>query len=215
MKYGNPDLKLMKNRLQQYPCITKEEDTYDKLMMKYDFRCYGCKSTMVKMVDNDEERYICRWFTEWETIQAPTIQECLNCGGHGPGGYKCALCWTRDNPTVEGDKPMTVIASLKYYLKNRRVHLSNMHMNYAWYAYTRYIITLALEEKIWSMTLAECVSDPQPIRFGICIAGEDVNIYKQRDEKEGCRLRQEDTTEKKFQLQTGRRCRCCNNKLYW
>jgi hypothetical protein len=59
-KYGNPYLKYMKHRVQQFPCIDKEEDTYDKLMMKYDFRCYGCKSKMVKMVDDDEEWYICR-----------------------------------------------------------------------------------------------------------------------------------------------------------
>jgi hypothetical protein len=58
-EYGNPDLKFMKNRVQQYPRITKEEDTYNKIMMKYDFRCYGCKSKMVKMVDYDKERYIC------------------------------------------------------------------------------------------------------------------------------------------------------------
>jgi hypothetical protein len=58
-EYGNPDLKYIKNRVQQFLRITKEETTYDKLMMKYDFRCYGCKSKMVKMVDDDEERYIC------------------------------------------------------------------------------------------------------------------------------------------------------------
>jgi hypothetical protein len=40
-EYGKPDLKYMKNRDQQYPGITKEEDTYNKLMIKYDFRCYG------------------------------------------------------------------------------------------------------------------------------------------------------------------------------
>jgi hypothetical protein len=79
---------------------------------------------------------------------------------------------------VEGDKQTTVIAILKYYLENRRVHLSDSHMKYAWYAYTRYIITLALEEKIWSMTIAERGSDDQPIRFGICIAGENANIYE-------------------------------------
>jgi hypothetical protein len=60
-EYGNPDLKYMKHRLQQFPRVDKEEDTYDKLMMKYDFRCYGCKSNLVKMVDDDEERCICRW----------------------------------------------------------------------------------------------------------------------------------------------------------
>jgi hypothetical protein len=102
-EYGNPELKFMKNRVQQYPSITKEEDTYNKLMMKYDFRCYGFKSKMVKMVDDDEEQYICRWCTEWETIRSSIIQECLNCGGHGPGGYECAFCWTRGHPTVEGD----------------------------------------------------------------------------------------------------------------
>jgi hypothetical protein len=47
----------------------------------------------------------------------------------------------------------------------------------AWYAYTRYIITFALEEKIRSMTIAERASDDHPIRFGICITGEDPNIY--------------------------------------
>jgi hypothetical protein len=51
-----------------------------------------------------------------------------------------------------------------------------------------YIITLALEEKIWSMKIAECGSDDQPIRFGICIADENAKIYKQRYETEGCRL---------------------------
>jgi hypothetical protein len=54
-EYGNPDLKFMKNRVQQFPRIIKEEDAYDKLMMKYDFRCYGCKSKMVIMVDDDKE----------------------------------------------------------------------------------------------------------------------------------------------------------------
>jgi hypothetical protein len=49
-EYGNSDLNLMKNRVQQFPRITKEEDTDDKLMMKYDFGSYGCKSKMVKMV---------------------------------------------------------------------------------------------------------------------------------------------------------------------
>jgi hypothetical protein len=29
------------------------------------------------MVDGDEERYICRWCTEWETVEAPTLQDCL------------------------------------------------------------------------------------------------------------------------------------------
>jgi hypothetical protein len=43
-EYGNPDLKFMKHRVQQYPRVTQEEDTYNKIMMKYDFRCYGCKS---------------------------------------------------------------------------------------------------------------------------------------------------------------------------
>jgi hypothetical protein len=104
-------------------------------------------------------------------------------------------------------------ASLKHYLKNRRVHRSDSHMKYVWYACTGYIITLALEEKIWSMKIAERGSDDQPIRFGIGIAGENANIYKRRDETEVCRLRQEDTTEKKFPLQTGRRCRYCNNEL--
>jgi hypothetical protein len=32
-EYGNPDLKYMKNRVQQYLRITKEEDTFNKLMM--------------------------------------------------------------------------------------------------------------------------------------------------------------------------------------
>jgi hypothetical protein len=50
---------------------------------------------------------------------------------------------------------------------------------------------LTLEEKIWPMTIAERGSDDQLIRFGICIAGEDANIYEQRDETEGCWLRQE------------------------
>jgi hypothetical protein len=74
---------------------------------------------------------------------------------------------------------------------------------------------LELEEKIWSFTIAERGSDDLAIRFGICIAGENANIYEQRDETKGCRLRQEDTTEKQFPLQPGRRCRCCNNELYW
>jgi hypothetical protein len=108
-----------------------------------------------------------------------------------------------------------VIASLKYYLKNQLVHRFDSHMKYAWYADTRYIITLALEEKIWSMTIAEQGSDDQPIRFSICIAGANANIYERRDETEGCRLRQEETTEKQFPLQTRRRCRCCNYELYW
>jgi hypothetical protein len=117
---------------------------------------------------------------------------------------------------VEGDEPKTVIADLKYYLKNRLEHRNNSHMKYAWYAYTRYITMLALEEKIWSMTIAERGSDDQPIRFGICIVGENANIYERRDETDGgCRLRQEANTEKRFQLQTGRRCRCCNYELYW
>jgi hypothetical protein len=132
---------------------------------------------MVKMVDDDEERYICRLCTKWETICSPIIQECLNCRGHGPGGYECAFCWTRDHPMVEGGIPTTVIESLKYYLKNRRVHLNDSHMKYAWYAYTRYIITLALAEKIWSMTITERKSDDEPIRFGICIADANTNIY--------------------------------------
>jgi hypothetical protein len=117
-EYRNPDLKYMKHRVQQFLRVDKEEDAYDNLMMKYDFRCYGCKSKMVKMVDDNEERYICRWCTEWETIQSPTIQACLICGCHGPGGYECAFCWTRDHPMVEGDESKTVIAGLKYYLKN-------------------------------------------------------------------------------------------------
>jgi hypothetical protein len=99
------------------------------------------------MVDEDEERCICRWCTEWETIQSPNIQECLSCGGYGPGGYECAFCWTRDHTMVEGDEPKTVISGLKYYLKNRLVHRNDSHMKYAWYAYTRYIIMLALEEE--------------------------------------------------------------------
>jgi hypothetical protein len=55
-------------------------------------------------------------------------------------------------------------------------------MKFAWYAYARYIITLALEEKIWSMTIAERGSDDQPIRFGIFISGENANIYERSDE---------------------------------
>jgi hypothetical protein len=169
--------------------------------MKYDFRCYGCKSKMVKMVDDDEERYICRWCTEWEKIQSPIIQECLSWGCHGPGGYECAFCWTRDHPMVARDEPKTVIAGLKCYLKNRLVHRNESHMKYAWYAYTQYIIMLALEEKIWSMTIAERGSDDQPIRFGICIQGADTKVYERRDEtEEGCRLRQEGTAEKQFPL---------------
>jgi polyferredoxin len=56
---------------------------------------------------------------------------------------------------VEGDEPKAVISGLKYYLKNRLVHRNDSRMKYAWYAYTRYIIMLAIEEKIWSMTIAE------------------------------------------------------------
>jgi hypothetical protein len=74
---------------------------------------------------------------------------------------------------------------------------------------------LALEEKIWSMTVAERGADDQPIRFGICIQGGNAEIYARRDETEGCRLRQEETVENQFPLQTGRRCRCCNYELYW
>jgi hypothetical protein len=89
-------------------------------------------------------------------------------------------------------------------------------MKYAWYTYTRYIIMLALEEKIWSMTIAESGADDQSIRFGICIQGGDARVYKQRYETEDyCKLRQEATPEKQFPLQTGRRCRCCNYTLYW
>jgi hypothetical protein len=89
----------------------------------------------------------------------------------------------------EGDEPKTVIAGLKYYLKNRLVHRNESHMKYAWYAYTRYIIMLALEEKIRSMTIAERGSDDQPIRFCICIQGSDTRVYERRDETEdGCRL---------------------------
>jgi hypothetical protein len=124
----NPDLKYMKHRVQQFLRVDKEEDTYDKLMMKYDFRCYGCKRKMLKMVDDYKERYICRWCTELERIQSPTIQECLSCGCHGPEGYECAFCWTRDHPMVEGDEPKTVIAGLKYYLKNQLVHRNDSHM---------------------------------------------------------------------------------------
>jgi hypothetical protein len=58
---------------------------------------------MVKMAVNNEEQYICQWCTEWEMIEVPSLQECLKCGGHGPGGYNCAFCWTRDHPMVEGD----------------------------------------------------------------------------------------------------------------
>jgi hypothetical protein len=62
------------------------------------------------------------------------------------------------------------------------------HMKYAWYAYTRYIITLALEEKILSMTIVKRGLDDQPIRFSICIVGANANIYEQRNETEGCSL---------------------------
>jgi hypothetical protein len=57
-EYGNPDLKYMKHQVQQYPRVT-QEDTYDKIMMKYYFRCYGCKSKVVKMINDDEDRSIC------------------------------------------------------------------------------------------------------------------------------------------------------------
>jgi hypothetical protein len=117
---------------------------------------------------------------------------------------------------VEGDEPKTVIVCLKYYLKNRLVHRDDSHMKYAWYAYTRYTIMLALEEKIWSMTIAERGSDDQPIRFGICIQGADTRVYERRNEREeGCRLQEEETVEKQFPLKTGRRCCCCNYELYW
>jgi hypothetical protein len=130
--------------------------------------------------------------------------ECLSCGCHGPGGYECAFCWTRDHPLVERDEPKTVIAGLKYYLKNLLVYRNDSHMNYAWCAYTRYIIMIALEEKIWSMTIAEQGAGDQPIRFGICIQGGYTRVYEQRDETEDyCKLRQETTPEKQFSLQTG------------
>jgi hypothetical protein len=74
---------------------------------------------------------------------------------------------------------------------------------------------LALEEKIWSMTIAERGSDDQLIKFDICMVGANANIYDQRDETKGCRLRQEETTENQFPLQTGRCCRCCYYELYW
>jgi hypothetical protein len=65
---------------------------------------------------------------------------------------------------------------------------------------------LALEEKIWSMTIAERGKNDQPIRFGICIQGGDARVYERRDETEDyCKLRQEDTPEKQFPLQTGQR----------
>jgi hypothetical protein len=65
------------------------------------------------------------------------------------------------------------------------------------------------------MTIAERGVDDQPIRFGICIQGGDAEIYSRRDETEGCRIGQEETPEKQFPLQTGRRCCCCNYELYW
>jgi hypothetical protein len=81
-------------------------------MMKYDFRCYGCKSKLEKMVDNNEEQYLCGWNAEWETVENPALQEFLNCGGYGPVGYECAFFWTRIHQMVEGEEPMTVIACL-------------------------------------------------------------------------------------------------------
>jgi hypothetical protein len=50
----------------------------------------------------------------------------------------------------------------------------------------------------------------------VSVLQEQMQIFFERiDETEGCRLRQEETTEKKFPLQTGRRCRCCKYELYW
>jgi hypothetical protein len=130
---------------------------------------------MAKMINDDEEQYICRWFTEWEMVEIPSLQECLSCGGYGPGGYECAFCWTTDHPTVKENEPTTIIVCLKYYMKNRRVHPRDTHLKFAWYIYTWYIMELAIEEKMWLMSIAERGSDNHPIRLGICIAGQSSN----------------------------------------
>jgi hypothetical protein len=76
----------------------------------------------VKMVDDDEERYICRWCTEWETIQSPIIHKCTKCGGHGPGGYKndhpVGILWKKfkgfcKNCGIKGDKAINCHAAKK------------------------------------------------------------------------------------------------------
>jgi hypothetical protein len=102
---------------------------------------------------------------------------------------------------VEGDEPITIIGRLKYYLKNRKVHLTDTHLKYAWYVYTRYIMELAIEEKIRSVAIAEAGSDNQPIRYRICIAGQDSNYDERRNEREYCQLWQHDTPDKSFPLQ--------------
>jgi hypothetical protein len=130
------------------------------------------------MVDNNEERYICCWCTEWETIEAPLIQECLNCGEYGPGGYKCSFCWTTGHILLTEEEPTTMIAHLKYYLKNRKVHLRDTHMKFAWYVYTMYIMEQAMEETIWAKTIAEQGPDNQPILLGISLSAPHSDTRK-------------------------------------
>jgi hypothetical protein len=54
-EYGDPDLLYMKPRKQPTPEVIKTEENYNNLMVKYDFRFYGCKSKMVNMVDDNKE----------------------------------------------------------------------------------------------------------------------------------------------------------------
>jgi hypothetical protein len=52
------------------------------------------------------------------------------------------------------DKATRIIELLKYYLKNRKVHMRNTYKTFAWYAYTMYDMELAMEEMIWAKTVA-------------------------------------------------------------
>jgi hypothetical protein len=46
-EYGYPDLPNMKPRKGPTPKVIKTDKNYSNLMVKYDFRYYGCKNKMV------------------------------------------------------------------------------------------------------------------------------------------------------------------------
>jgi hypothetical protein len=130
-------------------------------MVKYDFRCYGCKSKMVKMVNDKKERYICCWCTKWGTIEAPSIQESLNCGEYGPGGYECALCWTTGHMMLVEEEPTTVIHhgmlncacrgagyGRNYLGKDSRQERARQPTNSTWYLFI--IVSIRYKKLLWS-----------------------------------------------------------------
>jgi Zinc knuckle len=76
---GDPDLEYRVTRETPKPRVVKRDFHYREINKRYDFKCYGCKSTMEFHLVNNESRFRCPWCNDWEESTPPPIATCLRC----------------------------------------------------------------------------------------------------------------------------------------